>query len=278
MSDFVLGTAQFGQKYGITNKSKKFNDVKNLELIIEKCFENNIRSIDTAKSYGKSEEMLGKIDLVKKFKVNTKLVLDVHNENVNSTIRRNIENSLSKLQIEKINILFMHNQISDKNFLDKILKVIDELKSENLLSHFGMSVYDLNEILDIDQVEAYQVPANYLDRRFFNLFNSNNDRVFQARSIFLQGILLANYQDLPQEFKESVILKKYHRNFRTLEQKIFHCFSVLDNSQADEILFGVSNIQELEQILEIVNKKDEFIEISDNYEYEENILDPRKWD
>ena len=58
--NFILGTAQFGLNYGISNNTGqiKENEVKK---IIHYCNEVGITNFDTAQAYGNSEEILGSI-------------------------------------------------------------------------------------------------------------------------------------------------------------------------------------------------------------------------
>jgi len=58
MNKLVLGTAQFGLDYGINNSNGK---VSNLEIqrILNFAYENNIRILDTAESYGNAHEIIG---------------------------------------------------------------------------------------------------------------------------------------------------------------------------------------------------------------------------
>ena len=67
----TIGTAQFGQAYGFNSTSTNVNNEQALK-IINYCYLNGIRSIDTAHAYGTSENILGKIG-VNKFSVNSKL-------------------------------------------------------------------------------------------------------------------------------------------------------------------------------------------------------------
>ena len=70
MSKLVIGTAQFGLDYGIFNKTERTSsaNVKNILTLAKK---NHINILDTAFSYGSSEQVLGKID-IKDFQVITK--------------------------------------------------------------------------------------------------------------------------------------------------------------------------------------------------------------
>ena len=67
----ILGTAQFGSNYGVTNKSKV-----NIQIVkkIFKVAKQNINTIDTAISYRDSNKILNKLNN-KPFKINSKISL-----------------------------------------------------------------------------------------------------------------------------------------------------------------------------------------------------------
>ena len=56
--NIILGTAQFGSKYGITNKNGQISS-KKAEEIFNFCNKNNIDYLDSAQSYGNSEKIIG---------------------------------------------------------------------------------------------------------------------------------------------------------------------------------------------------------------------------
>ena len=60
MTQFVIGTAQFGMNYGIANSTGQPSE-KTIREIIDCATTNEILYYDTAISYGSSEEVLGKI-------------------------------------------------------------------------------------------------------------------------------------------------------------------------------------------------------------------------
>ena len=67
----ILGTAQFGMKYGINNHDGILND-ENLKNLLIKAKHQQIIYIDTALDYGNAQKRLGKIGL-KGFKFISKL-------------------------------------------------------------------------------------------------------------------------------------------------------------------------------------------------------------
>ena len=59
MNRLALGTAQFGLSYGTSNKIGKVHELVVAEML-KIAKENNINILDTAISYGDSENILGK--------------------------------------------------------------------------------------------------------------------------------------------------------------------------------------------------------------------------
>ena len=94
----ALGTAQFGLDYGINNKRGKipFSEV---EQIIKLAYDNGIEILDTAFSYGDSEDVIGSILEKNNFKFNivTKLPSDAKPENVLFYFKESLELSLMNM-------------------------------------------------------------------------------------------------------------------------------------------------------------------------------------
>jgi len=60
MKPLILGTAQFGQRYGITNFHGPPTE-EEIRGILAIAWEKGIKAIDTAAAYGDSETILGKV-------------------------------------------------------------------------------------------------------------------------------------------------------------------------------------------------------------------------
>ena len=58
LSKLSIGSAQFGMKYGISNKTgiPKYDEISDL---LDLAYANNINQIDTARCYGRSEKIIG---------------------------------------------------------------------------------------------------------------------------------------------------------------------------------------------------------------------------
>ena len=189
--ELVLGTAQFGQIYGITNRSGNSANIKELESILCEFKKHGFTKIDTAQSYGESEKMLGTIG-VEEFHITSKIVFPNFCKNFKSNVFKNIELSLENLNVQSLDCLLAHNPDFLRENLDESLSLVEDLKSEGLIKSFGVSVYEPNEINNLDMVDVIQFPCSIFDRRFPKKFSKfdNSYLIKQARSVFLQGLLL----------------------------------------------------------------------------------------
>ena len=105
-----------------------------------------------------------------------------------------------------------------------------------------------------------------------------------ARSIFLQGLLLMDINEIPRSFSKMIPeIRKYQEHaFSQGYTLIEACLSqVLKQPEIDVLLFGVNCPSELVEITECyrkVIKKADFKGFEFSLELGEEILDPRKWE
>jgi len=285
----TIGTAQFGQAYGFNSTSTNVNNEQALK-IINYCYVNGIRSIDTAHAYGTSENILGKIG-VNKFSVNSKFCIqDIGSKELTEKgILSLVQESLRRLKIHKLDSLLLHRS---EDLLgpsqNLIISTINTLKEKNLISKFGISVYTPEEIfqcLEVCDLDVIQAPVNFFDRRFLDsaVIEKCKDHQIElhARSIFLQGLLLLEKAKIPKKFLTfSDELGLWHQflaenNLTPLQA----CLAfVLTQQELSKIIFGIDS---LEQLMEITSAASEFTDIktkfSENIISNNNLIDPRLW-
>ena len=196
----ILGAAQFGTNYGITNFNKvKLKSVKTI-LNFAKF---KIDTIDTAIKYKNSNKILKQIN-IQNFNINSKIILSKYPKNNSKKILEH----LKYLKISKLNVLFIHNvneflKMKEKK---KIYMELMQLKKKKFFKKLGLSVYDISEVknfMKLGKPDILQVPLNVFDRRFIkqsliNFYKKNKIKI-QARSCFLQGLLIA--KKIPNKFK-----------------------------------------------------------------------------
>ena len=292
-----LGTAQFGSHYGITNKRGLVLEDEVAKII---CLANErgIKCIDTAQSYGISEEVLGLNNLeLLKFKIISKLPAQTLQRWSSSNVdlwEQNLKTSLTNLGIKKLDSLLLHRS-SDFIHPDKKLLIdwLQSLKDRELILRIGVSIYSKEELkyLPLDKIEVIQLPLSIYDQRLLNdgTINYLNDIgvSIHARSIFLQGLTLQEYSLWPSFIREE--FKLHHQKFESHITK--QGISLLEASLSfiyecqylESCIVGVTNQQEFIEILKVWNNlilkgtkisKENFLK----WQWNEYIdLDPRRW-
>jgi len=287
-----LGTAQFGMNYGISNSTGqvKKNEVEN---IIKYAKNNGVSIIDSAYSYGDSENVLGaalfsedKFKIISKTAViDAKYISDENIKNIDIAFRR----TLQKLQKKSIYALLVHN--CDNLFIPGHKLLVKLLKSyidTGLVEKIGVSVYSPKEYLAVSKVfnpDVVQIPLNVLDQRFFQtglLEKLCNDGIeIHARSVFLQGLLLMDPLDRLKNFKE------YSSTFNSFDKfcnqhglkRIEACLGFVKQMlEIKSIIVGVTTKIELQEQFEAISK---LVPDLDSYQClasnEKALIDPREW-
>ena len=159
----ILGTVQFGLKYGINNtigKPKK-NEVLNL---LKVAYGSGIRVLDTAEAYGNAHQLIGNYHKKQdnfKFKIITKFPHDIkHN-----LIKSKVLDYLDLMNVNTLDVMMFHSFDSFQSNYNS-LNTLNELKSDGLINNIGVSVYtnaQLESLLNEDLITVVQLPFNLLD-------------------------------------------------------------------------------------------------------------------
>ena len=282
-----LGTAQFGMNYGITNTSGKVG-LSEIRKILNFAKQNGIESIDTASNYGDSEANLGLAD-TSSFKITTKLPeLDLADKTkIKSNINQFINKSLTNLKRESLDSLLFHKPSQLLHEDGQIIwDFIQEQKDSGLIKKIGFSIYSPDEI---DQLmvsfkpDIIQCPYNFFDRRMSELgyFKKLNELEIdiQVRSIFLQGLLLLNHDNLPEKFSK---WKKLWIDYdawiksKNLDKMELLLNFVLSDNRINNVVIGIANFEQAE---EIILKSNNLFEIPKNkFSIDDiDLINPSRW-
>ena len=282
----IIGTVQFGQKYGIANQLDKTNeaDVKNILNVAKK---NQIQYLDTAAAYGNAEYLLGKIG-VKDFGIISKLMpIPNQIDNYDKWVNQSLLDILKKTKMKKLYGLLIHdsNDLLKTNGL-AIYNALKKQKEMGLVDKIGVSVYDpkdLKSLIENYFFDIVQLPLNIFDKRFVenNLLQNLNDLGIEVhvRSIFLQGLLLMDEDRLPiQFFKWKPEFKKWYEWLsKNNITPVDACFQFVKScNYVNKVLVGIQNER---QLLEIINayKKSEIKVFPDFGIQDKKLIDPREW-
>ena len=282
----ILGTAQFGQKYGISNQLGVLHESE-VRNIFNFAIESGINFLDTAIDYKHGQKILKKIDL-KNIKVITKLPLLGNNSfPIEFEIENLIKQSMTEIGIKKYYGVLLHNpQQLLRNEKDSIIKGLDIIKKNNYAEKIGISIYSPDEIryyLEAYPFDIVQCPLNILDQRLLKQNWHQKLKLkgveLHIRSIFLQGLLLMKTRHIPRKFnKWESIFENWHKwlsenNLEAIEA----CFSFVNQLEdVDKILIGVQSKDELKKIMSIKLKTLQNLPTWPK-NIDENLINPYLW-
>ena len=286
---FCIGTAKLGdENYGYSSDKSD----RDIEKFFDKCKELEIHNFDTSPRYSSSEKILGKY--LSKFSnskvfVSTK-VDDLIPNSIHSKekIKSSIDKSLSDLNLNKLDLLYLHQNsleiISDKFILDSLVKV----KQQGYVSSIGASIYNIEELQYVIQSNIFdyvQIPINISDIYFYNtLLNSNCKIKIVARSIFLQGALLnlnkvkniKYFKELSEAIVKLKEILKEH-NLELTKTLIAYIFSL---NKLSMVIMGTTSLDNLNQnhINSKIQLNNEIISELNNFsKYQALWTNPRNW-
>jgi len=285
LSKICIGTAQFGNVYGIANKTHKFSLSEGIKLkrILNKY---SIKSFDTAADYGESEKILGKIG-VKDFNIITKLPSKIPKKNVFDWVIKCINKSLKKLKINSLYGILIHDTKYLRGNKGLILyQSLVHLKKIGIVKKIGISIYnmeELNSILPRYKIDLVQAPYNVFDQRLELSGWMTKLKRFKieihARSPFLQGLLLMEQNERPKKFnKWNKIFNIWHKKMRQSKiSPLAACLSfVFSNRKIDKIVLGIDNAKQFVDIINLrMTKKISTRKLS--IKNKSFLINPSKW-
>lgn len=293
-SRLVLGTAQLGMNYGISNRTGQ-PDLKTAEAIVKTAWEFGIREFDTAQAYGQSEKVLGHclslLGIANEVTIISKTHPDTNHLNL-TKMGKALEVSLNNLKCDHLYGYLLHKE----NLLDQWDKGLGELfvnliEKGGLVKNIGVSVYSperASQALKTDHISIVQLPSNILDRRFenagvFKLADRLQKTVY-IRSVFLQGLLLMDSKDVSQKMQFAIPVMEKIGSIAKEMGLTKHDLALGYAKQAyphAKIVFGVETQEQLENNLKSWERplSSNFVErAKKEFNYVENtILNPGLW-
>lgn len=286
-SKLILGTVQFGLKYGINNTIGKPKKDEVLSLL-KVAYNSGIRLLDTAESYGNAHQLIGNYHKKQddfKFKIITKFPHQIKHNLIKSKVLEYID----LMNVNTLDVMMFHSFDSFQSNYNS-LDTLNELKSDGLIKNIGVSVYtnaQLKSLLNEDLIKVVQLPFNLLDN-----FNVRGDLINQlkikgktihTRSAFLQGLFFKNTSDdisIVQALKPHLktlnkITKKQGCSIEELA--LSYCTKQIN---IDNVIIGVDSISQLNANIKAaayeVNK--EALKSINNINVESlDLLNPSLW-
>lgn len=203
----ALGTVQFGQTYGLTNRFGQ-TPPDEVARIIKAAQSFGVNVIDTARLYGDAEAVLGRSFPPRHgFKVVSKTP-KFAGLNANTAVGRltsGFEESCRALQADTLYGLLAHDADDLLGAAgDALWRRMSDWRARGLVMRIGASVYraeQIDALLARYPLDLVQLPLNLVDQRLIAggqiawLYERGVE--IHARSIFLQGALLQAPNALP---------------------------------------------------------------------------------
>jgi aryl-alcohol dehydrogenase-like predicted oxidoreductase len=204
----ALGTVQWGQQYGIANQTGP-PPAREVAAILDHAAAAGIRVLDTARTYGRSEEVIGTLLSLRPevWQVVTKLTSDLGSGDANGAVRMaaaSLQQSRRALRRERIDILLLHRAAHRDAAGGAVWAFLREERAAGRIGALGISASDpteASEALTDPEIEVLQVATSLLDQRlvrarFFDRALEKGLRVF-VRSVLLQGAATLAADELP---------------------------------------------------------------------------------
>ena len=284
MNRIVLGGAQLGLPYGILNGGETLSR-EEVACILDTAVDHGIDSIDTAIAYGQSESIIGETSQ-NRFNIISKLPpLPVDISNVSEWVHSQVQGSLSRLKCTSLDALLLHRPqdlIGAQGV--ELYAAIESLMAEKMIDRFGVSIYspdDLEGIIGTFDIHVVQAPLNVFDRRILGVtdqLSALNIEV-HARSVFLQGVLIASPKDRPQRFEPwSEHFALFDEWVRSSGVSAMACCMgfALQQPGIAKLVIGTTSAESLDEIMNSIPNS--VLEVPTHLQSSvEQLIDPRFW-
>ena len=255
----ILGTAQLGLNYGISNKTGQ-PSIDQAREILDTAFNSGIRILDTASAYGDAEKVVGELnqnrfEIISKLPDLTKIEPSEEYKQVSVFLQQTLENT----QQQQLCAYLLHSIDNLKINGEILWRKMQGFKEQGLSKKIGYSLYSPEQLdLYFDQYkpDIVQIPMNILDREFQKTGWLKKLKDYgveiHVRSVFLQGLLLMSYEDQILKFPS------YKNTWHLLKNELNNCkVSALDYclgfinavDEIDKIVVGANSSVELHEIM-----------------------------
>lgn len=282
----ALGTVQFGIAYGATNQCGKV-PLGEVAEILRLAHSSGLRILDSASTYGDAQAVIGKTlaeeNLTDDFSVVTKVHL-TSSHDLPGQLRAQIESTLAELRGVPLHSLMVHHGVQLGEFGDRLATALENARREYRLPLVGASFYSVAEFESAAKVmplQVVQVPFNVFNQAFDQLFDGGIDRPeVHARSIFLQGVLLAPPAARPRYFDS------FGEDFRVYQDTLaetrssaleFNLSAALSRSWIDRVVVGVTSATELREILAVRSRAITSQQLHRLASSDDRLINPSQW-
>lgn len=212
VTNLVLGTAQIGMSYGITNFSNLYDTER--RTMIKMAIGEGVQALDSAAAYGRSEEVIGSVlatgwsgrcKVITKLSPLSEIPDDASQEAVIAKVEACVLRSCLALRQNRIDTLLLHRAKHITAWNGVVWEKLLDMQAGGQIGALGVSVQSPDELLfalRVPNVVHIQLPFNLLDHRWESSLGILREArvrgalTVHVRSVFLQGLLNRDDDDL----------------------------------------------------------------------------------
>lgn len=303
IAELALGTVQLGLPYGIANTDGQ-PPIETAAMLVQQAITHGVTHLDCAAAYGVAEARLGQIvnrdyqsrvTIVTKLSPLTQLSENAQDEDIKGHVEASVYKSCVELNMRVLPYLLLHRWQHRTSHNGRLWAIVKQLQQEGVVRRLGASVQNPEEALQAiadPDIQFIQLPFNLLDRRFqrsgfSKAAEAREDVVVQARSVYLQGLLISPAPVWPEISgidaagivdQIAALTQKFKR-----ESITDLCIAyVRSQSWVDCLVVGMENITQLEQNVALFQNPplnaNECMEIEETFSnLPEELLNPALW-
>jgi aryl-alcohol dehydrogenase-like predicted oxidoreductase/spore coat polysaccharide biosynthesis protein SpsF (cytidylyltransferase family) len=301
-SAMTLGTAQLGMEYGAVNRTGKPARAEAIAMV-RQAIAHGVGALDTARSYGDSEEVLGealsgawasRVNVITKLDGLASVPPDASTDQVRAAISRSLSDSCTALRTDRLVGLLLHRWCHHDAWGGAAWRHLLDLRDSGKIARLGASVYEPWEAIAALQdpdIQHLQIPMNILDSRWKahavdRELAQRQDVVVHARSAFLQGILLhpADRWPVSQDYAQSCTqaLHTLARKFDRQDVADLCLAYVRSQPWVTSLVVGCETMSQLKQNLSLFQLPELTAEQCEDLEHAlpvapDDLLNPGKW-
>jgi aryl-alcohol dehydrogenase-like predicted oxidoreductase len=286
MTRLILGTAQFGAGYGITNSTGRLTDAA-VRDILGTAAASEIDLFDTAPDYGDAQARLAALrppSPARRYV--SKFGLPALGEATGTDL---VGRSLTALGVSSLYGLLFHRvaDLRDERAAPA-WELLQAERADGRVTRIGASIYDADDLAVVVErfpgLDLIQVPGNIIDRRLLDspVLRDLHDRGVEVhvRSAYLQGLLLTAPDRVPDELAGlrpavAEIAAAAASSGRSVLELVLA--SLKGHPVVDAVLVGALSGDELGDTVSAWNSAGDAPPVVAFPEVDASLLDPRLW-
>jgi spore coat polysaccharide biosynthesis protein SpsF (cytidylyltransferase family)/aryl-alcohol dehydrogenase-like predicted oxidoreductase len=250
-----LGTVQFGQAYGISNRRGQV-PVEEARTILSRAHRAGIGLIDTAVNYGEAEQVLSQLDKGALRIVTKTLGISQGVDAVVARVRQSVKN------LGHVDLLLVHGASDLAGPQGRQLwQALRGLKDDGEIGGLGISAYvadDPVRLAEQFEPDAMQLPFSLLDQRLLRDGSLRRLKALgvevHARSLFLQGLLFMETPPEKLAHAGPVLAQVRARIEKAGSTPLAAAVGfVLSQNEVDVAVVGVTAARQLDEILAAIS-------------------------